>query len=137
MKTQIFRYILYSIIASLTCLNLTAASSPPSGENGVHFCGFTEHQSDPRRYARSLANLHVGEPRMVRLIYFLPSDRAPEQDIDTKLDTMIKNVQKFYADEMERMGSAGKPLRLKPMPTEMHWCIMLAEGSPVHIIQGI
>ena len=70
MKTQIFRFILYSIIAGLTCLNLTAASSPPPGENGVHFCGFTEHQSDTRRYARSLANLDVGEPRMVRLIYF-------------------------------------------------------------------
>ena len=108
MKTRIFRFILYSIVAGLTCLNLTAASSPPSGENGVHFCGFTEHQSDTRRYARSLANLDVGEPRMVRLIYFLPSDRAPEQDIDSKLDTMIKNVQKFYADEMERHGFGRK-----------------------------
>ena len=108
MKTQIFRFILYSIVANLTCLNLTAASSPPSGENGVHFCGVTEQQSDTRRYARSLANLDVGEPRVVRLIYFLPSDRAPEQDIDTKLDTMIKNVQKFYADEMERHGFGRK-----------------------------
>ena len=65
MKTQIFRFILYSIVAGLTCLNLTAASSPPSGENGVHFCGFTEQQSDTRRYARSLANLDVGEPRTI------------------------------------------------------------------------
>ena len=74
----------------------------------MHFCGVTEQQSDTRRYARSLANLDVGEPRVVRLIYFLPSDRAPEQDIDTKLDTMIKNVQKFYADEMERHGFGRK-----------------------------
>ena len=29
-------------------------------------------------------------------------------DIDTKLDTLIKNVQKFYANEMERHGFGGK-----------------------------
>ena len=108
MKTQIFRFILYSIVASVTWLILAAGSSSASSENGTHFCGFSEQQPDNRRYARSLANLDVGEPRTVRLIYFLPSDRAPEQDIDTKLDTMIKNVQKFYADEMERHGFGRK-----------------------------
>ncbi len=53
-------------------------------------------------------NLNVGEPHTVRLIYFLPSDRSPQQDIDTKLDTLIKDAQQFYADEMERYGFGGK-----------------------------
>ena len=53
-------------------------------------------------------HLNFGEPRMVRLIYFLPSDRSPQQNIDTKLDTLIRDVQQFYADEMERHGSKGK-----------------------------
>ena len=53
-------------------------------------------------------NLNVGEPHTVRLIYFLPSDRSPQRDIDTKLDTLIGDVQQFYADEMQRHGLGGK-----------------------------
>ena len=53
-------------------------------------------------------NLNVGEPRTVRMIYFLPSDRSPQQNIDTKLDTLIRDVRQFYADEMERHGFKGK-----------------------------
>ena len=49
-------------------------------------------------------SLNVGEPRTVRLIYFLPSDRSPQRDIDVKMDTLIREVQQFYADEMERHG---------------------------------
>ena len=47
-------------------------------------------------------NLNVGEPRTVRMIYFLPNDRPLQQNIDTKLGTLIRDVQQFYADEMER-----------------------------------
>ena len=53
-------------------------------------------------------NLNVGEPRTVRMIYFLPSDRSPQQNVDTKLDTLIRDVQQFYVDEMERHGFKGK-----------------------------
>ena len=41
---------------------------------------------------------------MVRLIYFLPSDRQSQPDIDEKLDVLIRDVQRFYANEMERHG---------------------------------
>ena len=104
MKTQISRFILYSIVAGLTCLNLTAASSPPSGENGVHFCGFTEQQSDTRRYARSLANLDVGKPRMVRLIYFTPNDQPYRADVVQRMKDQILNIQTFYAEQMKAHG---------------------------------
>ena len=55
-----------------------------------------------------VTHLNFGEPRMVRLIYFLPNDRSPQQNIDTKLDTLIRDVRQFYADEMERHGFKGK-----------------------------
>ena len=45
---------------------------------------------------------------MVRLIYFLPMNRRAQQDIDTKLDTRIKDVQQFYAEEMQRHGFGRK-----------------------------
>ncbi len=49
----------------------------------------------------------------VRVIYFLPNDREADPDIDNKLDTLIKDVQQFYADEMERHGFGRKTFRLE------------------------
>ena len=45
---------------------------------------------------------------MVRLIYFLPSDRPSQQDIDTKMDTLIKDTQQFYTEQMKNHGFEGK-----------------------------
>ena len=38
---------------------------------------------------------------MVRLIYFLPKDSQAQPDINAKLDTLIKDVQRIYADSLE------------------------------------
>ena len=45
---------------------------------------------------------------VVRLIYYLPKDKEPAQNITQKIDKTIKEVQKFYADEMERHGFGRK-----------------------------
>lgn len=45
---------------------------------------------------------------MVRLIYFLPINRTAQADIDAKLDTLIRDVQQFYAEEMQRHGFGRK-----------------------------
>ena len=49
----------------------------------------------------------------VGVIYFLPTERAPHQDIDARIDTLIKDVQNFYEREMERNGFGGKTFRLQ------------------------
>ena len=46
----------------------------------------------------------IASDNMVRLVYFVPRHRQPQPDIDVKLDALIKNVQKLFADEMERHG---------------------------------
>ena len=51
--------------------------------------------------------------RLVRLIYFLPSDATPQRGINTKLDALIKDVQKFYANEMERHGHGRKSFAIE------------------------
>ena len=51
--------------------------------------------------------------RLVRLIYFLPSDATPQRGINTKLDALIKDVQKFYANEMERHGHGRKSFTIE------------------------
>lgn len=45
---------------------------------------------------------------IVRLIYFLPSDRHAQPDVTEKLDKLIKEVQQFYADQMEQHGLGRK-----------------------------
>ena len=50
---------------------------------------------------------------IVRLIYFLPKDRAPQPDIDVEMETLIKDVQQFFANEMERHGYGRKTFRIE------------------------
>ena len=50
---------------------------------------------------------------VVRTLYFIPNDREPQQDIDTKLDTLMKDAQQFYANMMESYGFNRKTFRLE------------------------
>ena len=127
MKTQSFRIVLCSIIASVTYLNLAAAPSSASSENEGHFCGVTEHQPDNRRYARTLANLDEGVPRMVRLIYFLPSDQPYRADVVQRMKDQILKIQAFYTEQMEAHGYGKVSFRVE---TD-------AQGKPiVHRVDG-
>ncbi len=45
---------------------------------------------------------------MIRLIYFIPINRRPQRDIDTKIDTLVKDVQRFYAQQMQSHGFGRK-----------------------------
>ena len=110
LKSRLFRFTLYSIIVHLiyTVLNPALAAPPPQDEIGAHFCGFTglqpdSHLSDSfpnRRYSRTLANLDVGAPRTVRLIYFLPNDRPFRTSVVQRLKDDIPKIQTFYAQQM-------------------------------------
>ena len=91
------------------------ASSLPA--DSVPFCApFDSEQwrrDHPRPAAKRLAGLNVGEPRTVRLIYFLPKDRTPQQDIDAKMDELIKNVQLSYEEVMEYHGFGARTFALE------------------------
>ena len=50
------------------------------------------------------------------VIYFLPSGRESHQNIDTKIDALLKDVQTFYANEMERYGFGRKTFKLETHP---------------------
>ena len=55
----------------------------------------------------------VQKEPMVRLVYFFTRDRQPQLDINTKIDGLIKDTQKLYADEMERHGFGRKTFRFE------------------------
>lgn len=50
----------------------------------------------------------TAERDIVRLIYFLPQGRSVQPDMWANLDTLIRNVQQFYAAEMRRHGFGRK-----------------------------
>ena len=61
-----------------------------------------------------LPNASAQEARpIVRLIYFVPEDRRPQPDMKAKLDVLIKDVQRFFADEMERHGFGRKTFQFE------------------------
>ena len=138
MKKELLRFTLYAIMACLTggTLNLATAVSQPSGGNEAHFCGVVDSQLDKRHsdqfpnrnYARSFAsNLNVGEPRTVRLIYFLPKGRTFRTDIVQKMKDEIRNIQTFYAEQMGAHGYGNITFRVETDP----------QGEPiVHRIDG-
>ena len=86
--------------------------------------GGREH---PRPAAKRLTDLNVGEPRTVRMIYFLPNDRTYRQEVVDSMKTVIKQVQTFYSEQMEAHGYGDSTFRLE---TD-------AQGQPlVHRVDG-
>ena len=49
----------------------------------------------------------------VRIIYFRPRDRQPPPNINVKMDQLIKDVQQFYADQMEAHGFGRKTFQFE------------------------
>ena len=45
---------------------------------------------------------------MVRFIYFVPKDRVPRKDMAETIDTMIRDIQRFFAEQMESYGHGEK-----------------------------
>ena len=127
MKKQPLRFILYAITIYLigSTLNPAIAASQPSGRSGTHFCGVTDSQPNKRysdqfpnrRYARTFAaNLNVGEPRTVRMIYFLPNDWPFRADVVQKMKDEIRTVQTFYTEQMGAHGYGKVTFRVETDP---------------------
>ena len=106
---------------------MDTVSSQSSARDGTPFCGVADWQPDNRRYARTLADLDVGKPRTVRLIYFLPNDRPYRADVVQRMRDEIRAIQTFYANQMEAHGYGNKTFRVE---TDV-------QGEPmVHVVNG-
>ena len=55
----------------------------------------------------------VSPEYVVRVIYVVPNDRKPDPNMDTTLDTLMKETQQFYADLMAYHGFDRKTFRLE------------------------
>lgn len=68
------------------------------------FCAYTGNAQETE---------HEHNDYIVKLFYFIPNDRNPQSEIDSKIDTIIKKVQTFYANEMERQGFGRKTFQFE------------------------
>ena len=77
MKPPVLRFTLLAMLGVFLCLPVAGHASPPPADS-THFCvpfDYEQWRRDhPRPAAKPLAALNVGEPRTVRMIYFLPKD---------------------------------------------------------------
>ena len=135
MKKSILRFpslsVLSACIFALLCLSsIGQASLQPS--NDVHFClplNLEDTQARDSIYAatKHALNLNVGEPRTVRMIYFLPNDRPFRQEVVDSMKVTIRQIQTFYAEQMQAHGYGNKTFRFE---TD-------AQGEPlVHRVDG-
>ena len=131
MKTLVRRSAVLALIGFvLSPLAVAYASSSPA--DSVHFCqliDFEQWQRDHPRPAGKRLALNVGEPRTVRMIYFLPNDRPFRQEVVDSMKVAIRRVQTFYAEQMEVHGY-GNSNRTFRIETD-------AQGEPlVHRVDG-
>ena len=134
MKKSVLRFAFYLCLSAVICgcFSSVGYASQPSAENNVHFCLPLNHEAMRARdsiYAatKHALNLNVGAPRTVRMIYFLPNDRPFRQEVVDSMKVTIRQIQTFYADQMEARGHGRKTFRFE---TD-------ARGEPiVHRVDG-
>ena len=104
-----------AILVTLLC-PLTAVQASTEPADSVVFCGVGHEQwrrDHIRPASKRPANLNVGAPRTVRMIYFLPNDRPYRQEIVDSMKVRIRQVQSFFIDQMEANGYGRRALRIE------------------------
>ena len=105
------------IAVSLVGLWFVAAPFIAEGQESTaqHVCQVIDSAqwSRERPAAKRRANLNVGAPRTVRVIYFLPNDRPYRPFVVDAIKTMIVRVQTFYAEQMQAHGYGAKTFRFE------------------------
>ena len=129
MKTLVVHSAFFTLIGFVLS-PLAVAHASSSSNDSEHFCqliDFEQWERDHPRPAGKRLALNVGEPRTVRMIYFLPNDRPFRQEVVDSMKVAIRRVQTFYAEQMQAHGYGNKTFRIE---TD-------AQGEPlVHRVDG-
>ena len=123
-------YPLFALI-SLIFSPLAVVHAATSPTDSVHFCAPFDYEQwrheHPRPAGKQLAALDTGEPRTVRMIYFLPNDRPYQAEVVQKMKEEMLRIQTFYAEQIQAHGHGNTTFRIE---TD-------AQGEPrVHRVNG-
>ena len=105
------------VLLGFLLASMPATDASSVRPDSVHFCAFDEQEQwwadHPRPAAKRPADLNVGKPRTVRMIYFLPSDRPFRQEVVDSMKVVIRRVQTFYAEQMEAQGYGNSTFQIE------------------------
>lgn len=91
------------------------ASSVPA--DSVHFCLPVDPEqrqnNAPQPAGKWASDLNVGEPRTVRLFYFLPNDRPYRTEVVDSMKAGILDLRTFFAGQMETHGHGNSTFRIE------------------------
>ena len=91
-------FVLWSISFIFAMLNLAIAAPMSPTEN----------------YARTVtADVAADNPRVLRLVYFMPNDREFDDEVIQNMKNWILTTQTFYAEQMEAHGYGRKTFQLE------------------------
>ena len=127
MKSLVFYFALIGFV--LSPLTTAHASPPPLDRRHGSAAPFEHDHPHPYPVAKQLAaaDLNVGEPRTVRIIYFRPNDRPYDLRAVTRMQEDMRKAQAFFAEQMQAHGYDNKTFRVE---TD-------AQGEPlVHRVDG-
>lgn len=109
-----------SFLTALLALLLTPAAgafASTSASDSVHFCvpfDYDQWRHDhPRPAGKRAAGLNVGEPRTVRMVYFLPNDRPYRAQVVRNMKDRAREVRQFYAESMQARGNGDKTIQFE------------------------
>ena len=128
LKSKSALFALIGLILSPLAVVAHAPVSPTdSGHSYAPFDYEQWRREHPRPAGKALAALNRGEPRTVRMIYFLPNDDPYRADEVDGMKSVIRRVQTFYAEQMQARGYGNTTFRFE---TD-------AQGEPmVHRVDG-
>ena len=113
MKSPILPLVFFPLFSLFLSSATISYASPWSDE--VPFClPFDYERERGTAYAAGKpTGLDVGEPRTVRMIYFLPNDRPFRASVIDSMKATIRQVQTFYAEQMQAHGLGNKTFRFE------------------------
>ena len=118
------------LMLALVLFQVGICHASPSPSDSLHSCLFLEPEQYPsviHAAGKRLADLDAGEPRTVRLFYFLPSDRPFRSQVVEGMKEDVIHIQAWYGEQMEAHGYGYKTFRIE---TD-------GEGDPVvHRVDG-
>ncbi len=118
------------LLLTLILSPLAVCHASPSPSDSLFHCRVRTFEMDPpgvHAAGKRLADLNAGEPRTVRLFYFLPNDRTYRLAVVQRMKDEILRIQALYGEQMEAHGYGYRTFRIETDD----------EGDPlVHRVDG-
>ena len=113
MYKRITTYAGVALVLFICSVSLAYGSPKPS--QTVRTCEVVDFEAFRRRYsaAKRAQDLHIGDSRTLRMIYFLPKDRPFRQSVVDSIKAVIRHSQTFFAAQMQAHGHGNMSFRFE------------------------